>query len=72
METGVVLGTYQPVNAYRIPNNGDNQQKIANGAYKTVGTPKVAVTKPPPMFQGINGEASVPQSSMVRANVVRS
>ena len=39
METNVVLRANQPVNAHRIPNNGDNQQKIANSAYKTVSAP---------------------------------
>ena len=39
METSVVLRANQPVNAHRIPNNGDNQQKIANSAYKTVSVP---------------------------------
>ena len=39
METSVVLRANQPVNAHRIPNNGDNQQKIANSAYMTVSAP---------------------------------
>ena len=39
METSVVLRANQPVNAHRIPNNGDNQQKIAISAYKTVSVP---------------------------------
>ena len=67
--SGDSRGMKRPVSAHSKPNKGDSQQANAKGAYASVGTPIVEDTNPPPMFHGINGEESVPLSSIVRDSV---